>query len=125
MLIALTDKGSPRMQSVVDALHHAGTETIDNVGALARQIPTFLIAVLIILFFVWLSQWLTRIFRRGERFSPRLDPSLKLLIEQLLTFFIIVFGVAVAFGVIGVSFSTILASFGVAGLIVGFALKDI
>jgi small-conductance mechanosensitive channel len=113
------------MHSVVDALHHAGTETIENVGALARQIPTFLIAVLIIVFFVWLSQWVTRIFRRGERFSPRLDPSLKLLIEQLITVFIIVFGVAVAFGIIGVSFATILATFGVAGLIVGFALKDI
>jgi small-conductance mechanosensitive channel len=125
MLIVLSDEGSPRMQSVVDALHHAGTETVDNVGALARQIPTFLIAVLIIVFFVWLSQWLTRIFRRGERFSPRLDPSLRLLIEQLLTAFIIVFGVAVAFGIIGVSFATIIATFGVAGLIVGFALKDI
>jgi small-conductance mechanosensitive channel len=113
------------MQSVVDALHHAGTETLENVGALAREIPTFLIAVLIVVFFVWLSQWLTRIFRRGERFSPRLDPSLKLLFEQLLTAFIITFGVAVAFGVIGVSFSTIIATFGVAGLIVGFALKDI
>jgi len=125
MLIALRDEGSPRMQSVVDALHHTGTETAENVGALARQIPTFLIALLIIVFFVWLSQWLTRIFRRGERFSPRLDPSLRLLIEQLLTAFIIVFGVAVAFGVIGVSFATIIATFGVAGLIVGFALKDI
>jgi small-conductance mechanosensitive channel len=125
MLIALRDEGSPRMQSVIDALHHAGAETVANVGALARQIPTFLIALLIIVFFVWLSQWMTRIFRRGERFSPRLDPSLKLLIEQLLTVFIIVFGVAVAFGVIGVSFATILATFGVAGLIVGFALKDI
>jgi small-conductance mechanosensitive channel len=124
-MIALRDEGSPRMQSVVDALHHAGTETVDNVGALARQIPTFLIALLIIIFFIWLSQWVTRIFRRGERFSPRLDPSLKLLLEQLITVFIIIFGVAVAFGIIGVSFSTILATFGVAGLIVGFALKDI
>lgn len=113
------------MQSVLDALHHAGAETVDNVGALARQIPTFLIALLIIIFFIWLSQWVTRIFRRGERFSPRLDPSLKLLIEQFITVFIIVFGVAVAFGIIGVSFATILATFGVAGLIVGFALKDI
>jgi small-conductance mechanosensitive channel len=125
MLIARRDEGSPRMQSVIDALHHTGTETVENVGALARQIPTFLIALLIIVFFVWLSQWVTRIFRRGERFSPRLDPSLKLLIEQLITVSIIVFGVAVAFGVIGVSFATIIATFGVAGLIVGFALKDI
>ncbi|HVX29177.1 MAG TPA: mechanosensitive ion channel family protein [Nitrolancea sp.] len=113
------------MQSVVDALDHAGTETVDNVGALARQIPTFLIAIIVVIFFVWLSQWVTRILRRGERFSPKLDPSLKLLIEQLITVFIIIFGVAVAFGIVGVSFATILATFGVAGLIVGFALKDI
>ena len=57
------------MQSVLDALHHGGAETVDNVGALARQIPTFLIALLIIIFFIWLSQWVTRIFRRGERFT--------------------------------------------------------
>ncbi len=113
------------MQSVTDALRHAGTDALHNVGVVAREIPTFLVAILIILIAAWIAQAFGRLMTRADRISPQLDPSLKLLIRQLIIAGVIVFGVAVAFGVLGVSFSTIIASFGVAGLIVGFALKDI
>jgi small conductance mechanosensitive channel len=113
------------MQSFLNALQRAGTDAANNVGAVANKIPTFLIAVLIVVIFVSMAQGLGRLLRRAAKISPHLDPSLRLLIEQIATAVIITFGVAVAFGVIGVSFSTIIATFGVAGLIVGFALKDI
>lgn len=113
------------MQSVTDALRHAGTDALHNVGVVAREIPTFLVAILIILIAAWIAQAVGRLMTRADKISPQLDPSLKLLIRQLIIAGVIVFGVAVAFGVLGVSFATIIASFGVAGLIVGFALKDI
>ncbi len=113
------------MQSVTSALHNAGADALQNVGIVAKEIPTFLVAVLIILIATWVAQALGRLLTRADKISPHLDPSLKLLIRQLIVAGIITFGVAVAFGVLGVSFSTIIASFGVAGLIVGFALKDI
>lgn len=113
------------MPTVITALHNAGADALHNVGVVAKEIPTFLIAVVIVLFAAWIAQVVGRIIDRAGRLSPQLDPSLKLLIRQLIVAGIITFGVAVAFGVLGVSFSTIIASFGVAGLIVGFALKDI
>ena len=113
------------MQPFLDALQRAGTDAVNNVGAVAAKIPTVLIAVLIVVLFASMAQALGRVLRRAAKVSPHLDPSLRLLIEQIATAVIITFGVAVAFGVIGVSFSTIIATFGVAGLIVGFALKDI
>ena len=119
------EEGLLIMQSFLDALQRAGVDALDNVGAVALKIPTFLIAVLIVLIFASMAQGLGRGLRRTAKLSPHLDPSLRLLIEQLMSALIITFGVAVAFGVIGVSFSTIIATFGVAGLIVGFALKDI
>ena len=119
------EKGPLLMQSFLDALQRAGVDALDNVGAVASKIPTFLIAVLIVVIFASMAQGLGRALRRAAKVSPHLDPSLRLLIEQIATAVIITFGVAVAFGVIGVSFSTIIATFGVAGLIVGFALKDI
>jgi small conductance mechanosensitive channel len=113
------------MHATLNALQRAGTDALDHVGAVASKIPTFLVAVLIIVIFASMAQGLGRVLRRAAKISPYLDPSLRLLIEQIATAVIITFGVAVAFGVIGVSFSTIIATFGVAGLIVGFALKDI
>ncbi len=113
------------MNSVTDALQRAGTDALHNVGVVAARIPTFLIAIVIILFSAWIAQLVGRIVVGVERTTPRIDPSLRLLIRQLVVAGVITFGVAVAFGVLGVSFATIIASFGVAGLIIGFALKDI
>ena len=113
------------MDSVFNALKDAGTQALHNVGVVARDIPTFVIAVLIVLFAAWIAQAIGSLMLRADRISPHLDPSLKLLIRQLIVAGIIIFGVTVAFGILGVSIATIIASFGVAGLIVGFALKDI
>ncbi|MGA7671873.1 MAG: mechanosensitive ion channel family protein [Nitrolancea sp.] len=113
------------MHSVTDALKDAGAQALHNVGVLARGIPTFVIAILIVLLAAWIAQTIGRLLLRADRISPHLDPSLKLLIRQLIVAGIITFGVTVAFGVLGVSIATIIASFGVAGLIIGFALKDI
>ena len=113
------------MQSVTDALQRAGSDALHNVGVVAAKIPTFFIAIVIILLSAWIAQIVGRIVIGVERASPHLDPSLRLLIRQIVVAGVIIFGVAVAFGVLGVSLATIIASFGVAGLIVGFALKDI
>jgi small-conductance mechanosensitive channel len=61
---------------------------------------------------------------RLGRLSPHLDPSLKILIRQCISIGMVVFGVAIGFGLLGLNLTTIAATFGVAGLIVGFALKD-
>jgi small conductance mechanosensitive channel len=113
------------MDSVTDALRRAGTDTLHNVGVVATKIPTFLVAIVIILISAWIAQFVGRLVMGAEKSSPHLDPSLRLLIRQLIVAGIVTFGVAVSFGVLGVSFATIVASFGVAGLIVGFALKDL
>ncbi len=113
------------MHSVTDALQRAGSDALHNVGVVAAKIPTFFIAIVIILLSAWIAQIVGRIVIGVERASPHLDPSLRLLIRQIVVAGVIIFGVAVAFGVLGVSLATIIASFGVAGLIVGFALKDI
>ncbi len=113
------------MDSVINALKDAGAQALHNVGVLARDIPTFVVAILIVLFAAWIAQAIGRLLVSADRISPHLDPSLKLLVRQLIVAGIITFGVVVAFGILGVSIATIIASFGVAGLIVGFALKDI
>lgn len=113
------------MPTIIAGLRNAGEDALHNVAVVAKEIPTFLIAVVIVLVAAWIAQVVGRMIDRAGKFSPQLDPSLKLLIRQLIVAGIITFGIAVAFGVLGVGFSTIIASFGVAGLIVGFALKDI
>jgi len=113
------------MQSVTDALRRAGSDAVHNVGVVANKIPTFLIAILIVILAAWIAQAIGRMVMGAGKRTSHLDPSLRLLLQQLVIAAIITFGVAVAFGVLGVSFATIVASFGVAGLVVGFALKDI
>ncbi|HET9015675.1 MAG TPA: mechanosensitive ion channel family protein, partial [Thermomicrobiaceae bacterium] len=92
-------------------------------GAL-HQLPALIVAVLIILIFVGISRVVQRVIFDVGRVS-RVDPMLQELTERLVTVAIVTFGVAVALGVMGLNAGTIAASFGVAGLVVGFALKDL
>src|SRR5690606_4484062 len=91
---------------------------------LIGTLPALLVAILVVAVFVLIARLARRLLAGVSRVS-RLDPMLRGLFDQLLTAAVVVFGVAVGLGVLGIDARTIIASFGVAGLIVGFALKDL
>jgi len=105
------------LQSVDQQIGH-------SLGSLIGTLPALLVAILVVAVFVLIARLARRLLAGVSRVS-RLDPMLRGLFDQLLTAAIITFGVAVGLGVLGIDARTIIASFGVAGLIVGFALKDL
>jgi small-conductance mechanosensitive channel len=118
------DGGGVQVNSFFDALHAAGADALRSVGDVAARTPRFLAALVVVLLFVQLARLAAWSIARAERFSPRRQTNLELLGRQLIVVAVIVFGVAVGFGVLGLSLTTIAASFGVVGIVVGFALKD-
>ncbi|HET7037615.1 MAG TPA: mechanosensitive ion channel family protein [Thermomicrobiaceae bacterium] len=113
------------MESFLQALRDAGIDALKSVGLVAERAPRFLAAILVVLLFAALARLVGRLVARAERLAPRRGANLDLLIQQLVVAGVIIFGVAVGFGVLGLSLTTIAASFGVVGLVVGFALKDL
>lgn len=113
------------MNAFFDALHAAAAEALRSVGDVAARTPRFLAALLVVLLFVQLARLAGSFVSRAERFAPRREANLELLARQLTVAAVVVFGVAVGFGVLGLSLTTIAASFGVVGIVVGFALKDL
>jgi small-conductance mechanosensitive channel len=112
------------MQAFLDALNAAIDDALTSLGHVIAMIPTLLVAILVVLFFARLAQTAVALLDRPGRLSPHLDPSLKILIRQCISVGVIVFGIAIGFGLLGLNLAAIAATFGVAGLIVGFALKD-
>ena len=113
------------MDAFFQALHDAGFDALKSVGLVAERAPRFLAAILVVLLFAALARLAGRLVARAERLAPRRGANLDLLVQQLVVVAVITFGVAVGFGVLGLSLTTIAASFGVVGLVVGFALKDL
>jgi len=110
------------------ALTHELRLGMDAVGAsllsALHKLPALLVAVLIVLVFVGIARLAQRAIFDVGRVS-RADPMLQELTERLVTVAIVTFGLAAALGVMGLNAGTIAASFGVIGLVVGFALKDL
>ncbi|MDI3341556.1 MAG: mechanosensitive ion channel family protein [Sphaerobacter sp.] len=111
-------------ESIREELRIAGEQTTTSLGELLRAIPELLVAALVVVVFAGAARVARRLIRTAGRL-PQLDPMLRGLLDQLITVGIIAFGVAIALRVLGIDARTIVASFGVAGLIVGFALKDL
>lgn len=112
------------MQGLIDALEQASRQVIDSLEGIVVSLPTLVAATLVVLVFVLIANLTRRAITDVGRLS-RLDPMLQELIERLITVAIIVFGIAVGLKMLGLNAGTIAASFGVVGLIVGFALKDL
>lgn len=110
--------------TIRDELNIAGEEIVTTLGRVIGKIPQVLVAALVILVFVLIARLARRLIRDVGRAS-RIDPMLRDLLDQLITVAIVAFGIAGALGVLGIDARTIIASFGVVGLIVGFALKDL
>lgn len=106
------------------AIQVAVTDVGDHLADLASNVPGLVAATLVLLIFIGVARLVDRLIFNVGRVS-RIDSALRDLIERLITVGIIVFGLAIALNVVGLNAGTIVASFGVAGLIVGFALKDI
>ena len=80
-------------------------------------IPIFLVFWLL----SFAGRWL--IMKAGRSF--RLNEVILDLLAQLMKVVLLLIGVVVALGTLGINVSAIIASFGVAGFAVGFALKDV
>lgn len=105
---------------------------VDRMGAglaqalsdLAERLPLILLGFIAFLGFILVSQVVQRAIRQG-RFIK--DDSLRALVSGFASGALIAFGAA--FGLIialpGVNFSELIASLGVGGIVLGFALRDI
>lgn len=111
-------------EAIREELQSVDQQIGDSLARLIGTLPALLVAILVVAVFVLIARLARRLLAGVSRVS-RLDPMLRGLFDQLLTAAIVVFGVAVGLGVLGIDARTIIASFGVAGLIVGFALKDL
>lgn len=112
------------MHAIAQELSIALDALKESLRSVLREIPALLVAALVVLLFVGIARAARRAIFDVGRLS-HIDPMLQQLIVQLFTAAIVAFGVALSLGLIGLNAATIAASFGVAGLIVGFALKDI
>src|SRR5690606_29391630 len=119
-----TDGGRIVWEAIREELQSVDQQIGDSLARLIGTLPALLVAILVVAVFVLIARLARRLLAGVSRVS-RLDPMLRGLFDQLLTAAIVVFGVAVGLGVLGIDARTIIASFGVAGLIVGFALKDL
>ncbi len=113
------------LHAFLEALRSASRDALVSLGHVLNRAPTFLAAILVVLVFVQLARLSQRILLVLAGRSRRLDVMLQELIERLISVAIIAFGVAVALSVLGLNAGTIVASLGVVGLVVGFALKDL
>src|SRR5579883_1925857 len=89
-------------------------------------VPRFLVAsVLFILFYglaALVRRWMRKVF---DRAAPHLHWAARVLIIRAIYLFTLLIGLLVALSAVNVNVTTVLASLGVAGFALGFALKDI
>ncbi|MEO7119234.1 MAG: mechanosensitive ion channel family protein [Candidatus Limnocylindrales bacterium] len=108
----------------MDLIDRVGSGLSQAVSDLAERLPLILLGFLVFLGFAVLSQVVQGAIRHGRLIK---DDSLRALVAGLVSGALIAFGVA--FGLIislpGVSFAELIASLGVGGIILGFALRDI
>src|SRR3712207_6744443 len=104
------------MQPFLDAFERAIESALASLGYVVGQIPTVLSAILVVYIFARIARLVVHSLSQGGRISPRLDPSLALLVRQLISVGIVTLGVAIGFSMLGMNLTTIAATFGVAGL---------
>lgn len=89
---------------------------------LAEGIINLLIIVIVLIIFYILWKLIQRVFI--PRIQRNMDSTNAAFAETLLKFFVLSIGILAALSAIGVQTSAVLASLGVVGLTIGFALRD-
>lgn len=88
-------------------------------------VPRLLIAIILFLLFYWLAVVARRIARRVLGKVSQMPWAVRTLIARSIYLLTLVIGILVALSAANVNVTTLIASLGVAGFALGFALKDI
>ncbi len=97
----------------------------DTLRRLISFVPRFFIAALLFLIFYGIASMVRRIMRKSLLRFHYLPASIRILIVRSTYILILVLGFMVALSAANVNVTGVLASLGVAGFALGFALKDI
>ena len=95
----------------------------EQTSELARFVPRFVIALLVLAVAWALANAAQRLVRRAARLR-NIDPGLVSFLSESARTVLVVVGVITALGTLGVEVSALVAGLGLVGLTVGFALKD-
>ena len=88
-------------------------------------IPRFFVALILFLLFYVIASMVRRVMRRSLQRFAHLPTSVRILIVRSTYILILILGIMVALSAVNVNLTAIVASLGVAGFALGFALKDI
>ena len=88
-------------------------------------VPRLFVAVILFLIFYAFASLIRRMIRRSLERFPHLPTSIRILIARSTYILILLVGFMVALSAANVNVTAVLASLGVAGFALGFALKDI
>jgi small conductance mechanosensitive channel len=97
----------------------------ETLRRLISFVPRFLIAALLFLLFYGLAWLIRRSLRRSLERFPHLPQTIRILIARSVYILTLLLGFMVALSAANVNVTAVLASLGVAGFALGFALKDI
>jgi len=131
--IATQTKGVARVENRVKISAHlkdrfavAWRAVGDKLVRLVAATPLLAIALAIIFASIWIGRFLSRRTRLfGRLHSP--NPYMEGLVQRIVQWIAVIFGVLIALDLLGASslVGAVLGSAGVAGLVLGFAFKDI
>ncbi|MFT4178028.1 MAG: mechanosensitive ion channel family protein [Thermomonas sp.] len=121
-----TDPGHLAATTLAERFSHAMDELQSKLVHLVVNAPLLLVAILIVLFSLWLGGVVSRrmhVLRRISRANPYMDGLLRSTVRALIG----LAGVLVALDMLGATslVGAVLGSAGVVGLVLGFAFKDI
>lgn len=114
--------GKERMDSYANAFLVPLNRTLHNVVSF---VPRFLIALVLFAAFWGLASLARHLTRRSLARVPHIPWAVKVLIARSVYLATLLLGILVALSAANVNVTTLIASLGVAGFALGFALKDI
>ena len=125
MTTAVPGRCEPAALDLSVRLQHSWDETVDHLLRLVAALPLLLVAVGIVALAWWVGRLLSR--RSRLRWLKGDNPYLDGLLRRLLQVALVLAGVLLALDLLGATalVGAVLGSAGVAGLILGFAFKDI
>ncbi len=97
----------------------------ETLRRLISFVPRFLVAALLFLLFYALARFIRYLLRRSLARVPHLPPTIRILIARSIYIVTLLLGLMVALSAANVNVTAVVASLGVAGFALGFALKDI
>lgn len=109
------------MQTAWGALQAPLLHTFSRILSFA---PRLLIAVLFFVLFYAAAALARRIVRRSAERLPRVPWTVGILLSRSVYFAIILIGILAALSAVNIEIATFLEALGIAGLVLGFALKD-